>query len=118
MDPHLDSVSKPRQVIPRPPVTPRERRRDNRKILNSRAILTLLDGPNARRTYEIQTRDLSQSGICFLLKDQLAVGVNCRIDVTAPGTKPQVHFCEVIRSRPISNGKYEMAVQFRIKPSA
>src|SRR4029079_16522952 len=71
----------------RPPVTLQtaptaiDRRRDNRKPLQGKAVLTVVSGPLAGERYEILTRDQSFSGVSFLLKDELTVGQKCQLTI-------------------------------------
>jgi hypothetical protein len=76
--------------------------------MQAKAVLTILDGPRAGTTHEILTRDLSFSGVSFLLRESLAVGQNCRIDMQGNGSVS--HLCEVVRSRAVSNGRYEKSL--------
>lgn len=103
------------ETVAVPAPADRERRREYRRPHQAKATLTLLDGPQTGSTFEVITRDLSLSGIAFLLREPLSVGQNCRIDLQTPSGITS-HLCEVVRSRPVSNGRYEMGVQLRGKP--
>jgi hypothetical protein len=92
----------------------RERRHENRRSIQGKARLKILQGPAAQATYEVLTRDMSLSGVSFVLRLPLDLGQICQIEMPFPGGRPQP--CEVVRSRPLSNGRYEMAVQFSKKP--
>jgi len=103
----------------RPPVVlpssalERDRRGENRRPLQAKAVLTVLDGTSANTVHDVLMRDQSLSGVSFLLRVSLAVGQTCRIDIPTNGLPGASYLCEVTRSRPVSNGRFEMAVQFR-----
>ena len=69
-----------------------DRRHDNRRPVHNRATLTVLDGPNASAVHEILTRDVSFSGLSFLLRESLAVGQSCRLQIHGAGQTTS-HIC-------------------------
>lgn len=87
-----------------------DRRTNHRGPVQTKARLTVLDGPSAGVTHDILARDGSMGGLAFLLRQSLEVGQQCTVQML-PGGKIQA--CEIIRARPISAGRYEMALQFR-----
>jgi hypothetical protein len=94
-------------------ITPRaDRRNDFRKPVLHEASLKVLDGEHTGAEYAIQTRDTSLTGVTFLLKESLSVGQFCELSIPMSGRRVR-RKVEVIRSRPLSNGRYEMAVDFR-----
>ena len=103
------------KVLPRTePVTPRpDRRKDTRKPSLGEAKLRVKDPFGGQTEYEIQPRDGSLGGVAFLLKDLLTVGQFCEIETFVNGRGRVSRKAEVVRSRQLTNGKYEMAVQYR-----
>lgn len=83
-------------------------RQTNRHALQSKATVIISDGPTTTTSHEITIRDMSLSGVSFLLRQQLSVGQFCKLQVGN-----LLHVCEVVRSRMLSNGRFEMAVMFR-----
>jgi hypothetical protein len=107
-------MNAPTPQAPVPASTPaldRERRREHRRPQQVKATVLVLDGALTGATHDVLTRDLSDSGVSFLLRDALSVGQHCR--VTLHNGKSVSYLAEVIRSRPLSTGKHEMAVVFR-----
>src|SRR4051812_5802304 len=87
---------------PSPALVLRERRRDNRGPVMKPGKLTVLDGAHAGEGFDVQTRDLSLAGVSFLLRVPLAVGQR----VMLQNGVGRARSAEIVRSRPLSNGKH------------
>ena len=87
-----------------------DRRTSHRGPVQTRCKLVVLDGPNAGASHEILAREGAMGGMSFLLRECLTVGQQCRLEF-GPGTPAAT--AEIVRSRPISAGRYEMALQIR-----
>jgi hypothetical protein len=102
-----------RAVVLGSPSTMSHKTKETRGPVHRKAKLTVLDGPGTNVQYDILTRDLSHSGVYFLLKDKLDLGTTCRVDLEPNGHPQKSFFAEVTSSRQLSTGRFEMAVQFR-----
>ena len=90
-----------------------DRRNSLRGPVQLKAKLVVLDGLGSGTVHDIQTRDQSLSGLSFLLRESLRVGQACEVQLESNGQAGKKYLAEIVRSRPISNGRYEMALQFR-----
>lgn len=91
-----------------------DRRTSPRGPVQTRARLVLLDALGSDgATHDIMTRESSLDETTFLLKQSLPVGQACRIEFDANGHPARSFLAEVVRSRPISAGRYEMAIERR-----
>ena len=75
------------------------------------ATLELTGGALDGRQFPVTLRESAEGGLAFMLKESLPVAQACRI-ITNPGEPTsQTRQAEVVRARPISNGRYEVAVR-------
>ena len=90
----------------------RDRRRERRGPVRRSAKVTVLSGLANGEQYEVITRDASTAGSSFFLRSPLPIGTRIRL-VEIVDEKPHRSFeGEVVRSRPISNGRHEMNVKY------
>lgn len=91
-----------------------DRRQHPRRRVVANATATVGAGPaGACQTHAIITRNMSLGGICFWASQQFTVGQSLQINIPANQKDHGTYLCEVIRSRPLSSGKYEMAAKIR-----
>ena len=102
-------IEKPLTDGGKPKLSFEERRRETRQVSLMKGMMKVLDGANAGTELEISTRNVSCSGLCFLIKQELRVGQTCEIRFENGNSKTY----EVVRSRVLSSGKWEIAVTKR-----
>lgn len=90
-----------------------DRRTSTRGPVQTKARLVVVDPLGDGATHDILTRDSSLTETTFLLRESLSVGQMCRIELDSNGQPARKYLAEVVRSRPITGGRYEMAIQFR-----
>jgi len=91
-----------------------DRRTSHRGPVQTKARLTVLDAAALDgASHDIMTREASLSGITFLLRESLSVGQKCRVEFDSNGHPGKRYLAEIVRSRPISGGRYEMAMEYR-----
>ncbi len=90
-----------------------ERRTSHRGPVQTKARLIVLNDAADGTAHDIMTREASLSGITFLLRESLSVGQQCRVEFDSNGHAGRKYLAEIVRSRPISGGRYEMAMEFR-----
>lgn len=93
----------------------RDRRRERRGPVRREALVTVLSGIARDEQYLVTTRDASTAGSSFYLKSPLPLGTRVKV-VEMVDERPHRSFQgEVIRSRPISNGRHEMNVRYDLR---
>ncbi len=87
-----------------------DRRTNHRGPIQSKARLIVTDALGIEQSYEIMSRESAAGEQTFLLRETLSVGQSCRIEFEPAKRK---FSAEVVRSRAISAGRYEMTIELR-----
>ena len=93
----------------------RDRRRERRGPVRREAEIHVLSGLAVREKHEVTMRDASTAGSAFYLKQALPVGAKVRVVELVDERQHRVFEGEVIRARPISNGRFEMNVRYDVR---
>ncbi|MFT3784711.1 MAG: hypothetical protein QM770_00905 [Tepidisphaeraceae bacterium] len=112
----MNPISDP-ETSPVRPTSLDLRRRRKRRPLAGQTIVSVLDGPRAGDEHETVARDFANDQTSFLLKAELRVGQRVELDSDRDGRATTV-LAEVIRSRLLSNGRWEIVVEVRRTPAA
>ena len=90
----------------------RDRRRERRGPVRRAAKVALLSGPTAGEEFEVITRDASQAGSAFYLREAVPIGTKVRVTELVDERPHRTFEGEITRARPISNGRYEMNIRY------
>jgi hypothetical protein len=91
---------------------------DDRRDRKSRpgagdAVVTVLDGLNAGDKFDTTLREMPSNEACFLIRDPIRVGQRVRVHMGNDPRHADHQTAEVTRSRMLSNGKWEIVIEYR-----
>ena len=90
-------------------LTDPERRRESRESAQLKVTLTT-PGGEAR---DVMTKDQSFSGISFVTTSPMGLGQDCHVTLENADKTFMRFVAKVIRCRPMEDGSFDVAVQFR-----
>ncbi len=93
----------------------RDRRRERRGPVRRAAKVSILSGHTAGEEFEVITRDASQAGSAFYLREAVSIGTKVRVTELVDERPHRTFDGEITRARPISNGRYEMNIRYLIR---
>lgn len=114
----MSSISEP-VVQTAGPTSIDERRKNRRRSLLDDVTVTVLDGIHAGQSFKTLARDVGVTDVSLILPVELRIGQTMRIqpiEDDQPVGEPRV--AEVMRSRLISTGRFEVVAQIRRQPAA
>jgi hypothetical protein len=112
----MNPISNPSSIHVRPTHLD-DRRKRRRKPLAGQVVITCTDGPLMGQEFEAALRDFAGEQTSFLLKTELRVGWRVELDILRNGQETML-LAEVIRSRLLSNGRWEIAIELRKQAEA
>ncbi len=86
-----------------------ERRRETREAAQLKVSLTTPGG----QSRDVVTKDQSFSGISFVTAEAMGLGQDCHVTLENADHTFMRFVAKVIRCRPIDDGTFDVAVQFR-----
>lgn len=106
-------MTEPSAVNLRPTSLDDRRRRPRRSCVHENRV-TVLDGLLAGQQFECIQRELTPESASLLVKAELRIGQRVKLQCFEDGQPVGISsVAEVIRSRPLTTGRYEVLVEYR-----